>query len=269
MLKTRVVAAAIFAPALLALVYAGGAPLRMATAVLTGLMLWEAQRLLLARAPKVLRAALMGVGLLTCAQGLFLLPTSMAPYLPGTCAVLVLIAALCAPVSPNNAVRDGALALLGAWYAGGLMPLLWQLRELPEVGLGLALMALFCTWAADTGAYFTGRAWGRRKLLPRVSPGKTLEGALGGLVAAMLMAWALWVTLSLPLGLAQALTLGLVAATLGTLGDLCESLIKRAAGAKDSSQLIPGHGGVLDRFDGVLFAVWGVRAYAVWLLGLF
>ena len=261
-------AAAVFAPALLALVVRGGEPLRVAAGVLAALMLLEAMALLLPRAPGGLRVASAAAGLLIAAQGLALLPSSAAGWLPNTCVFLVLSAALTAPGTPQVLVPQAGAALLAAWYGCSLIPVLWQLREMPTLGLGLALMALFCTWAADTGAYFAGRAWGRRKLCPRVSPGKTLEGAAGGLVAAMAMAWALRAALALPLALPQALTLGLTAATLGILGDLYESLIKRACGAKDSSQLIPGHGGLLDRFDGVLFALWGVRAYAAWVLGL-
>jgi phosphatidate cytidylyltransferase len=95
-----------------------------------------------------------------------------------------------------------------------------------------------------------------------------LEGALGGLALGMAMAMALAFALKLPLALGEALTLGLLAATLGILGDLSESLLKRQAGVKDSSKLIPGHGGFLDRFDGVLFALYGVEAYTTWVLGL-
>ncbi|MCR6685307.1 phosphatidate cytidylyltransferase [Pseudoxanthomonas sp.] len=118
------------------------------------------------------------------------------------------------------------------------------------------LTALALVWAADSGAYFAGRTWGRRKLAPTISPNKTLEGALGGLVAGLAVALAFGSFAGA--GLAQLPALALVAAATvlaSILGDLVESLLKRQAGVKDSGDLIPGHGGVLDRIDGVLAAL--------------
>jgi phosphatidate cytidylyltransferase len=107
---------------------------------------------------------------------------------------------------------------------------------------------------SDSAQYYTGRAFGRRKLAPLISPGKTIEGAVGGLVIAAVAGGALarWAMPALPLGVA--IVLALVIAMFGMAGDLFESLLKRSAGVKDSSGLIPGHGGVLDRVDAYLFA---------------
>lgn len=138
----------------------------------------------------------------------------------------------------------GFLVLLPAW----LVPLV--LRELPD-GKWLTLVLMLYVWGADTGAYFAGHRFGRHKLAPRVSPGKTWEGVAGGLVTVLVVALlagiyrfgfgpvalALWVALSLFTGLVS------------VLGDLFESRLKRIAGVKDSGTLIPGHGGVLDRID--------------------
>lgn len=118
------------------------------------------------------------------------------------------------------------------------------------------LVALALVWAADTGAYFSGRRWGRRKLAPAISPNKTVEGALGGVIAGVLAALAFGALAGAGLATWPALALvALVAAVASIVGDLVESLLKRQAGVKDSGDLIPGHGGVLDRIDGVLAAL--------------
>lgn len=121
-------------------------------------------------------------------------------------------------------------------------------------GRVLCAMVVALVAAADTGAYFTGRRWGRRKLAPRVSPGKTFEGLLGGVAAALLLGliWQ-WVSLGRP-GLGVLPVAALVAA-LAILGDLFESLLKRHRGLKDSGRILPGHGGMLDRIDGLIAAI--------------
>ena len=120
-------------------------------------------------------------------------------------------------------------------------------------GLAWLLTVILVTWLSDTGAYLTGRAFGRRKLIPHVSPNKTWEGLIGGLalatITSVLCAW----LFGLDINLALAALAGLVLAVVGVFGDLTESLIKRQAGVKDSGNLIPGHGGMLDRLDALLF----------------
>jgi phosphatidate cytidylyltransferase len=119
---------------------------------------------------------------------------------------------------------------------------------------GITVVALFASiWICDSAAYFAGSAWGRNKLLPRVSPNKTWEGAVAGLVFAVLTFVAATVVLPY-LTVAQAIICGLIVGVFGQVGDLFESLLKRDAGLKDSSALIPGHGGALDRFDSLIFA---------------
>ena len=165
------------------------------------------------------------------------------------------------------------------WTLGGLLYLplllghfLW-LRGLPS-GREWVLLALLSSFATDTAAYFTGRALGHRKLAPRLSPGKTWEGAVGGLagavVAVVLLPGALsWLpgAAALPLSPPAALLLGLLLGLVAQLGDLAESYLKRAAQAKDAGQVIPGHGGVLDRLDSLVFAGPVVYYYAIWVLG--
>lgn len=136
------------------------------------------------------------------------------------------------------------------------------LRDLPHGG-GVVLDALIATFAMDSGAYLGGRAFGTRPLAPRISPRKTVEGLFAGVVATVVAVFAAslyqdW------LGFPEALALALVVAVLAPLGDLFESMIKRDSGAKDTSNVLGPHGGLLDRLDGVLFSIVGV--YWLWLL---
>lgn len=152
-----------------------------------------------------------------------------------------------------TAVSRAALMIFGVLYAGILPTMLHHLRALDR-GFGWVFMVLAIVWMADTGAYFSGRALGRRKLYVAVSPGKTWAGAVGGLVAsvagAFLTRWLFLPDLT-PL---HCVIIAVPASALGQAGDLCESLLKRAYAVKDSGRTIPGHGGMLDRFDAIFFA---------------
>lgn len=144
----------------------------------------------------------------------------------------------------------GALAVIPAWCA-----LAWIHAEQPN-GHRWLLTALAVVWAADTGAYFAGRRFGKRKLAPLVSPNKTIEGLLGGVIAGVVVGVALSLFAGAPAAQLPAVALVALAAVLfSVVGDLFESLLKRHAGVKDSGHLIPGHGGILDRIDGVLAAL--------------
>ena len=121
-------------------------------------------------------------------------------------------------------------------------------------GPGLIVLVFCLLWANDVFAYLTGKLLGKHKLFPRISPGKTIEGSIGGLVFTIIAVvvfahYADWLPLVEGIGMA------VIAVVFGTLGDLCESMLKRQAGVKDSGKLIPGHGGILDRFDSVMFSV--------------
>jgi phosphatidate cytidylyltransferase len=117
-------------------------------------------------------------------------------------------------------------------------------------------LALLATFASDTAAYFIGRFFGRHKMAPRISPGKTWEGAVGGLIGAVIVSllFSLLGPVRLHFGYLTAALLGLLISVFGQAGDLAESLLKRNAGVKESGGLLPGHGGLLDRLDSVLFA---------------
>lgn len=161
----------------------------------------------------------------------------------------------------------GSLAVIPAWVALGILHS-GNPGEPALVGPGWALLVLAMIWAADTGAYFTGMRFGRRKLAPRVSPNKTWEGFWGGLGLSVVVG--LVVAPFLGVGVAQLPAMALLAAAVcvaAVIGDLFESLVKRHAGCKDSGTLIPGHGGVYDRIDSLLAAL-PVAVLAKAVLGL-
>ncbi|MFC1906142.1 phosphatidate cytidylyltransferase [Chloroflexota bacterium] len=134
-----------------------------------------------------------------------------------------------------------------------------------NIGRRWIILALFATFAADTMAYFIGRAWGKHKMAPRISPGKTWEGAAGGFVggigATVLLAYILSITIDWKL-----ILLGCLIPVFGILGDLVESMFKRRTGVKDAGSIIPGHGGILDRLDSILFVVIVVYYYVLWVI---
>ncbi len=158
------------------------------------------------------------------------------------------------------AIYHISTTILGMIYVSYLASHLVLLREFPfsanldySMGGSFVFLAFIVTWAGDTGAYFIGTIAGRKPLLPRVSEKKTREGSMGGLIFSIAGALAAKYTFASFLELWHALVLGVLAAALGQLGDLVESMIKRDAEVKDASSTIPGHGGVLDRFDSLLF----------------
>lgn len=181
---------------------------------------------------------------------------------------------------PTSAV---AATVFGIAYTGGTLGFGYVLRYHPyaigpRAGAALLALPLVLTWTSDIGAYFVGRALGRRRLIPAVSPGKTIAGAVGALILCMVVAWAYdrWVlvphaslAMRLP-GIGSALVAPLLFGALvciaAQVGDLAESLLKRDAGVKDSSTLLPGHGGVLDRLDSLFFVLPVAYLLFGWLL---
>ncbi len=157
-------------------------------------------------------------------------------------------------------VRGLALGMLGLAWIGLALSHAVMLRDL-EHGAAILVLVLVATFVGDTGAYFGGRAFGRRKLAPSLSPGKTWEGLLIGILAGTLAGWFVGLYLDWLTG-PQALLLGFCAALIAPLGDLFESALKREAHTKDSGTVFGAHGGVLDRLDAALFAV--VVGFYVW-----
>jgi phosphatidate cytidylyltransferase len=165
-------------------------------------------------------------------------------------------------------VSDWALTIAGGLYLGWCGHHFVLLRNLPD-GLWWILTVLPAIWIADSGAYSFGRAWGKHKLAPETSPGKTWEGYIGGIIVGSLGAaglaslWGLRAGPSGPTAL-EGLLLGLLISTLAPVGDLAISMIKRQVGVKDTSTLFPGHGGALDRVDSLLWAAVLGYYYVLW-----
>jgi phosphatidate cytidylyltransferase len=156
-----------------------------------------------------------------------------------------------------------------AWTIGSVLYIGWLLSLLVTIRLDAGrdwlYLVLFATFGSDTSAYFIGKAFGKHKLAPGISPGKTWEGAVAGVVGAVVVCllFKLDTPLQLPLGYGHAVILGVLISVFGQLGDLVESLLKRNFGAKDSGSIMPGHGGILDRLDSLLFAGAVVYGYSL------
>ncbi|HZP39960.1 MAG TPA: phosphatidate cytidylyltransferase [Candidatus Binatia bacterium] len=161
----------------------------------------------------------------------------------------------------KGGVHRLGLTLLGVLYLGFFTPHVVLVRSLPD-GWRWLLFTVFVAMGSDSGGYFTGRAIGRHPLAPAISPSKTREGVVGAVAGAMLVAWLCRMAFLDTVGSREALVLGTAISLLAQLGDLCESALKRAFGAKDSGWIIPGHGGILDRLDSLLFPVVFTYYYA-------
>jgi len=189
----------------------------------------------------------------------------LIPLLLTSAVILPLIWPLLRP-QKEAAFASWAWTIAGILYVGWLLSYLVALRGVDD-GRNWVFLALFVTFASDTSAFFVGRALGKHRLAPRVSPGKTWEGAIAGLLGAITVS--LLFTLNSPLQVPfgywwQAVLLGLLVSLFGQLGDLVESLFKRNMGVKESGKWIPGHGGFLDRMDSVAFAGIVVYYYVIW-----
>jgi phosphatidate cytidylyltransferase len=267
-LAARALFAIVAIPILIAIVVVGDIALALLLAVAAGLAAWEYYRIAAAarEAPMeivgTVLAALIPLAVHAYHAGYFNPPVIAL----GAVIVLIIFAlSIWARGVEGRPIGATATTIFGVLYSGGLLSFAYALRYHnyavgAAAGTTLLLYPLVLTWTSDTAAYAVGRAIGRHKLIPSVSPGKTVEGAVGALVVCILVSW-LYARFVLPryamLGVAPswAVIIGVVVSVAVQLGDLAESLIKREAGVKDSSHLIPGHGGVLDRLDGMLFAL--------------
>lgn len=178
---------------------------------------------------------------------------------PGLGLAIVAAGAAAAALDPGR--RSRTMEMAGALYAGvPAISLVW-LRSDPGHGLEGIVLLLLIVWATDTGAFLAGRSIGGPRLWARVSPNKTWSGLIGGVCAASLVAWSYVASLGGDAG-PRIVALAAVLALVSQMGDLLESSLKRAYGAKDASRLIPGHGGFMDRVDGLVFAAVAAAAFA-------
>jgi phosphatidate cytidylyltransferase len=265
-LSKRVLFSVVAAPTAILIVYLGGPALVGLIGVVSGIATWEFYRLSRATGAEpfeglgITLAALLPVALYAKELGVTRLPVTAAAVI----AVSTLAAAIWLRPPGRKATLAVAITVFGVIYAGQLS-YLYGLRYHPYVigaGAGAALVALplLVTWATDVGAYFIGRAVGRSLLAPAISPKKTWAGAVGGLVLAVLVAvfyvsYVLRPAAGLSMTLSATVAFGAITSIAAQVGDIAESLLKREAGVKDSSSIIPGHGGVLDRFDSMLFVL--------------
>jgi phosphatidate cytidylyltransferase len=191
--------------------------------------------------------------------------------LPIVITATMVISLICLLLRPSRekAFLDWAWTIVGALYVGWMLSYWLRLRGL-EYGQNWVYLAMLTTFANDTSAYFIGRARGRHKLAPTISVGKTREGAIGGLISAILAAIVIAMVLNLisPFNFKywQIILLGFLVSIFAQIGDLVESLLKRNTGVKESGNLLPGHGGILDRFDSLIFVGAVVYYYVIWVV---
>ena len=267
-LTKRTAFAVVAAPLSIAVIWFGGLPLALLLALVSGIGAWELYRIAAEGGVKPL--SWIGIAL-SAAVPLLVHMAHATQFAPPISFVLLVVLAL-AGISVwargvnGRPLAATAITVFGVLYTGAMLSFGYALRYHEYAGYGraggtaLVMMPLLLTWSSDTGAYFVGRSLGRHKLIPSVSPGKTVEGALGGIVLTVVVCFlferfALRPYAELGLRTASVILFGVAISVTAQLGDLVESLFKREAGVKDSSRIIPGHGGVLDRFDSLLFVL--------------
>ncbi len=265
-------------PLIILVTWAGGLFFALLVGVLIILGLSELWNVLEASELEPWRKTGYVLGTAVCAAA-FLFAGKPLFLLAGFSGTLILVVLLAVAGGSSSRVMTGIVPTLGGvLYVGWLFSFQIPLRIhggrlLPGTdmdpdlaGMTVLLFGYALVWTCDTSAYFVGKKWGSRKLVPRVSPGKTVEGAVGGLLFTVAVA-VLYRVLFLPVMHAGAAVLiGAVVGVVSQAGDVFESALKRRGGVKDSSSLIPGHGGILDRFDGMLFAI--PALYYILLAGL-
>lgn len=263
MLSTRILSALILIPLIGAAAYLGGPWFVALIALIAALAVIEFYQLArkLDMQPSIVVGTSLTIALVIAAR----YPSSGAAPALFVLTLAVLMVVHIARQEYGRFLGNWAVTLAGSAYVGGMLSYYILLRDLPR-GLIWVAAAVLTTWAGDTAAYGVGVTLGRRPFFPRVSPHKTLEGAIGGLVVGTLTGAGIGLFL-LGLSWPLAVALGLLTTLAATFGDLAESLIKRQANAKDSGNLIPGHGGALDRVDSLLFAAVAVYYFAIWVVG--
>lgn len=260
-LGSRILVAAPIAAVAAALIALGGPPFAVAVAAIAALAAWEMLRLLAVSGP--VRPAAVAAAAALVAVAYWQGRAALVPAVAAGLALLLVAGGLAAP--PRQRARMVAGGLLAVVWVGGALSHGVMLRELPHGG-ALVTAALLATFVGDTAAHLIGATFGRRRLAPAISPSKTVAGLLAGIavgtatVLAFAAGWHEW------LALHEALVLGFATSLAAPAGDLCESLLKRSAGVKDSGDLLGPHGGVLDRIDAVLFTSVAAYYVALWML---
>ncbi|MBL7208813.1 MAG: phosphatidate cytidylyltransferase [Dehalococcoidia bacterium] len=256
MLRQRIITAVIGLPLLIAAIWFGGPWFTLLIAAVAVLGSLEFYRM-------AIRLEIQPITYFGAACVLLLVFSPHCPYAATTSflitsSVAISLVWLLFRSPREQAFNNWAWTVAGILYTGWMLSYWVELRNL-EAGKAWVFWAIFTTMASDTCAFFAGRAWGKHPLAPALSPGKTWEGAIGGLLAGVIVSLILGMIFSLPFNCWQMAFLGGIISTFAQLGDLVESLLKRNTGTKDSGSLLPGHGGILDRIDSYIFT--GVTAY--------
>jgi phosphatidate cytidylyltransferase len=247
-LLPRAATAAVLAPSLIGLIHVGGWPFAGLVTAIAGLSNMEYGKLLLSGGRPVQRAmAIVSGSLLALAPAL---GVPLAPVLAASAAGAVLTELF----RKDHNFERAALTLFGAVMFGFLPAHLILVRAWSPHGEALAYWVFTSAWVSDSLGYIVGKPFGRRKIAPVVSPGKTWEGTLAGLAGSLGVSAAFWAMVPGLMSLSSALALGALLGVSGQVSGFINSMIKRAVGAKDSGKLLPGHGGVLDRFDSFLLS---------------
>jgi phosphatidate cytidylyltransferase len=265
-LTRRILFAVVAAPASVAIIYFGDWALAIVLAVLAALAAWELFRMaretgsLPLEPAGIALAALLPIAVHAQRLGIYTLSNTAIVTM-----VLLLFASTIWLRGPTGKpLSSVAITAFGVLYAG-LFSYIYALRYHDyavgaAAGTALVFLPVLLTWTTDVGAYAFGRTFGKKKLIPSISPGKTVEGAVGGLGLAIVICllyvrFILMPYAQLGLTIQGAVLFAIVISVAAQTGDLAESLLKREAGVKDSSRIIPGHGGILDRFDSLLFVM--------------
>lgn len=258
-LRLRIVSGIVFVPLLILMARAGGLVFMAFVVAEVGLGLLEFYGMMF-------RKGLQPYVRLGLVSALGLLWVTYRPHTPQvdfllTAALLLTLALELRRPEARQRVEDMAVTVFGVLYVGWLSAHFVMLRELPwragrdySEGASYVLLAFFLTWSCDTGAYTVGRLFGRRRPWTRISPRKSLEGAVGGLATAVVAGFVARAWFAPYLRVWDAAALGGLVGVFAQVGDLVESLLKRDSAHGDSSDFIPGHGGILDRFDSLYFA---------------
>jgi phosphatidate cytidylyltransferase len=256
MLRHRILTTVVGLPLIIAIIWFGEPWFTLLMASMAGLAGWEFYRM----------AGRLKVQPITYFAIAFVVLVMVSPHCPYPSTLTILITSaitislvwLLIRYPRDRAFTNWAWTMAGILYLGWMLSYWIELRSL-EAGRALVFLAMFTTFVNDTSAFFVGRAWGKHTLAPSISAGKTWEGAIGGLLFSILAALIIRVIFTLPFNYWQTALVGFVISIFAQLGDLIESLLKRNTGVKDAGRLIPGHGGILDRLDSLIFT--GVVVY--------
>ncbi|WP_433749823.1 phosphatidate cytidylyltransferase [Falsibacillus pallidus] len=255
-MKQRIITAVIGIAIVLPIIFYGGIPFLLLTYLLATVGLYEALRMKkqsIFSIPGLISIVLLWI---------FLVPTQynniiqQFHYSKIEFMMIGILLMLTYTVASKNrfSFEDASYSILSILYVGIGFFYMNETRS-ADSGLTYLFYALFIIWATDSGAYFIGKAMGKRKLWPEISPNKTVEGFVGGVVCALVVALLFFLISDIPAGMMKLLIAGIVLSIFGQIGDLVESALKRHFDVKDSGNILPGHGGILDRFDSLLFVL--------------